>query len=310
MATTFEQSGNRVPVILDTDIGVDVDDFWALAFMLRCPEIDVRMIVSENGDTEHGAALIARLLDIAGRTDIPVGVGIPLGTTPRPHAEWLGDYRIEDYPGTVHRDGVGALIDVIDEADDRVDVIAIGPLVNLAATLARAPRITEASRFIGMHGSIYKGYLGADEPHAEYNVKCHPKAAQAVFGTDWSHTITPLDTCGLVALDGERFARVRACRDPLVEAVVTNHDLWCNNSELASHLKLDPAAQSTTLYDTVAIYLAFSEQLVSMETLPIIVDDKGSTNIDSDGVEIRCATQWRDLDAFSDLLTERLCSAG
>jgi len=307
MSEGSEHKAPRVPVILDTDIGVDVDDFWALAFMLRCPEIDVRLIVSENGDTEHGAALIAKLLEVAGRTDIPVGVGIPLGTTPRPHADWLGDYNIDDYPGTVRSDGVGAMIDVIDESDERVDVIAIGPVVNLASALARAPHITESSRFVGMHGSIYKGYLGADKAHPEYNVACHPKAAQAVFGTPWTHTITPLDTCGVVALDGERFARIRACRDPLIEAVVANHDLWCQNSELTSHLEIDPATQTSTLYDTVAIYLAFAEELVSIETLPVVVDDKGYTKIDPAGVEVRCATNWHDLDAFNDLLTDRLC---
>jgi inosine-uridine nucleoside N-ribohydrolase len=286
---------------------VDVDDFWALAFMLRCPELDVRLIISENGDTEHGAALIARLLEIADRTDIPIGIGIPLGATPHPHADWLGDYRIDDYPGTVLTDGVGALIDTIDDADERVDVVAIGPLVNLAAALARAPHITESSRFVGMHGSVYKGYLDSDEPDPEYNVACHPKAAQAVFRADWSHTITPLDTCGTVALNADRFRQIRASTDPLIEAVVANHDLWCSNSELASHLELDPATETSTLYDTVAIYLAFAEDLLAMETLPLVVDDKGRTNIDPDGSNIRCATAWSDLDGFYDLLTERLC---
>jgi len=68
--------GVRIPVILDTDIGTDIDDTWALALLLRCPELDVRLVVSDTGNTEYRAAIIARLLEVAGRTDIPVGIGI------------------------------------------------------------------------------------------------------------------------------------------------------------------------------------------------------------------------------------------
>ena len=72
-----------VPVVLDTDIGTDVDDVWALALMLCCPEIDVKLIVSDSGDTTYSAAIVCKLLEIAQRTDIPVGIGIPLNTTPQ-----------------------------------------------------------------------------------------------------------------------------------------------------------------------------------------------------------------------------------
>ena len=79
-----------VPVILDTDIGLDVDDVWALAFMLKCPEIDVKLITTNTGDTTYSARLVAKLLEIAGRTDIPVGVGIPLDLLPaRTRPGWV-----------------------------------------------------------------------------------------------------------------------------------------------------------------------------------------------------------------------------
>ncbi|HAL43210.1 MAG TPA: nucleoside hydrolase, partial [Gammaproteobacteria bacterium] len=47
-----------IPVILDTDIGFDVDDVWALAFLLRCPELDVRLITTCTGDVAYRAALV------------------------------------------------------------------------------------------------------------------------------------------------------------------------------------------------------------------------------------------------------------
>ena len=94
-----------VPVILDTDIGLDVDDVWALAFLLRCPEIDLRLAVSSTGDTKYSAALVAKLLDIADRSDVPVGVGLAIDAKERTHASWLADYDLSDYRGEVRQDG-------------------------------------------------------------------------------------------------------------------------------------------------------------------------------------------------------------
>jgi inosine-uridine nucleoside N-ribohydrolase len=66
----------KIPVILDTDIGGDIDDTWALAMMLRCPELDIKLVVSDTGNTTYRAKIIAKILHIAGRTDIAVGIGI------------------------------------------------------------------------------------------------------------------------------------------------------------------------------------------------------------------------------------------
>jgi inosine-uridine nucleoside N-ribohydrolase len=57
-----------IPLILDTDIGTDIDDTWALAMVLRCAELDLRLVVSATGNTEYRAAIIARLLEVEGRT--------------------------------------------------------------------------------------------------------------------------------------------------------------------------------------------------------------------------------------------------
>ena len=188
------------PVVLDTDIGFDVDDVWALAFMLKCPELDVRLITTSTGDTEYSAALVGKMLEIAGRTDIPIGIGLPIDAVGRTHSAWLGSYQVMDYPGEVHADGVRAIVDTITAATDQVTIVCIGPLANIAAALIRAPEIVEKSRFIGMHGSIRKGYNGIDKPMKEYNVLKHTAACQKVFSTPWDISITPLDTCGIVSL--------------------------------------------------------------------------------------------------------------
>lgn len=67
---------NKIPVILDTDIGTDIDDTWALAMLLNCPELEPRLINTVSGDTPYRAHLTAKFLQAAGRTDIPIGIGI------------------------------------------------------------------------------------------------------------------------------------------------------------------------------------------------------------------------------------------
>jgi len=62
----------KTPVILDTDIGGDIDDTWALAMMLKSPELDVKLVVTATGDTTYRAKIVARMLEIGGRTDVPV----------------------------------------------------------------------------------------------------------------------------------------------------------------------------------------------------------------------------------------------
>ncbi len=296
-----------IPVIIDTDIGFDVDDVWALAFALRCPELDVRLVVSDSGNTHYGARVAAKLLSEAGRDDVPVGIGIPLDDIAQTHAAWLGDYALDSYRGPVHADGVGAICDTIMQSSEPVTLICIGPLPNIAAALSRQPRIVRNARFIGMHGSLRRGYLGAPKPMREYNVRKHPLAAQHVFATPWDITITPLDSCGSVVLDGQRFAGIAASRDPLTRAVMANHFGWFDAVSECPVLKdIDPNERSSILYDTVAVYLAFAEQCLEMETLPVRISNDGKTLIDPAGQSMHCAVGWRDYPAFVDLLTSRL----
>jgi inosine-uridine nucleoside N-ribohydrolase len=296
-----------IPVILDTDIGTDIDDTWALAMLLRSPELDLRLVVSDTGDTHYRTCLIAKMLESAGRTDVPVGVGIPLEQAEKPQAEWVADYQLSAYPGRVYEDGVGAIVDTIMSSPEPVTLIAIGPVANIAAALQREPAIAERARFVGMHGSIRRGYDGRPQVDAEYNVVKYPHACQAVFAAPWEITITPLDTCALVRLEGERYRAVRDSNDPLIRALLENYRIWARHVSWARGL--DPEVGSSVLFDTVAVYLAFSEELLVVETLPVRVTDDGYTRVEPGARPIRCATEWRDLPAFTDLLVRRLVSA-
>lgn len=298
-----------IPVILDTDIGDDIDDTWALVMLLRCPELDVKLVTSTSGNPINRARHIAKVLDLAGRSDIPVGIGARIpDETHDPNATiifpWIEDYPLDCYPGTVHQDGPQAVIETIHRSPEPVTVIAIGPLSNLGEALRRDPTITRNSRFVGMFGSIYKGYADSPEPCSETNVRLFTNSCRNIFCSDWNRTITPLDTCGAVVLDGEDYSAIRQSADPLLAELMKANDIF---AERVPWMKYDPSGRSSVLFDTVAVYLAYSEELVAIETLDLSIEEGGFTRIDPRaGNPTRCALRWKNLEAFKKHLVCRL----
>lgn len=306
---TSQSSGTNnstaIPVIFDTDIGDDIDDTWALGFLLRCPELDVKLVVGDNGKPEYRAKLLAKFLESAGRSDIPVGIGLDVNAEKSGNqSEWVRNYNLEKYPGKIHRDGIQAMIDTIMKSRRPVTVIAVGPVQNIAEALKREPRIAQRARFVGMHGSVRVGYGNNPKISAEYNVKVAAKACQQVFTAPWDITITPLDTCDKVVLAGEKYQRVYQATDPIASAIIANYRIWAAAPDVKSSANVP--VRSSTLFDTVAIYLAFHQELCGMEKLGIRVNDEGFTLEDPTAKPMNVATTWKDLAAFEDLLVRRI----
>jgi len=168
-----------------------------------------------------------------------------------------------------------------------------------------------------MHGSIYKGYGGSSDISAEYNVNAYPKAAQRAFTAQWDITITPLDTCGIVHLTGDKYQKVLKANTPLAKALIENYRAWyrqgirdgnkdLSEEELDKRVEQQINFRSTTLFDTVGIYLGMTTKLVKMEKLGITVTDDGYTKIDKNAKVINCATEWKNLGGFEDFLVDRL----
>jgi len=292
----------RVLVALDTDIGDDIDDTWALVTLLKCPQFDLKLVTTTCGKAEYRAKIIARLLTIAGRTDVPVGLGAGGRQGGGGQDAWVKDYKLSDYAGKVHEDGVAALIAAVDASPKPLRIISIGPSHTVAAALQRQPAIAGKAIFVGMQGSVRMGYGKGSKPQPEYNVKCNVPAAQRVFSAPWREArITPLDTCGLVQLGGKRFQSLVESQDPLVKALLDNYRIWARNPKPTG---------SSTLFDTVAVYLALPgpKPLVKLEELPIRVTADGMTVIDPPGRKMQVATEWTSLDGYYDWLKETLLS--
>ena len=292
---TAPRARESLPVILDTDIGSDLDDTWALVMLLKSPQFDVKLITTTDGQARFRAGQIARILTAARRTDIPIGLG-------EGRADANSAASLTNYPGTVYQDGAGAIIKLLAKSPAPMTVISIGPLDTLAAVVERRPEVVRNADFVGMQGSIRSGY-GGGPPSAEWNVRANIPAAQKVFAASWRQmTLTPLDTCGRVILSGARFQAVKDSRDPRAQIILETYRAAAEKATVAE------LTASTVLFDTVAVYLANpgSKPLLKLETLPIVVTDDGFTRVNANGRLIQVATAWEDLDGYYDLLVRTL----
>ena len=300
-----------IPVVLATDIGDDIDDTWALAHALRSPEIELKMVLTELGAPRYRGALAAKILQAVGRTDVEVALGPDTGPSDdekRNQFPWMRDYDLKQYPGKIHEDGVAAFLDLVKRSDQPVTVVAIGPVPSLAEAVRRDPQFAARCRFAGMYGSFDLGYGGERTPAAEWNVRGDVASLRTVLGAPWKDIIiTPLDTCGLVSLSGENYRRIwqAAPTDAAVRAVIENYCVWAPR---VPWMKCDFfVTSSTTLFDDVAVYLAYAEEWVAVETVQFAITDDGMTVRDPAGpYRARVALQWKDRAAFESHLTSRV----
>jgi len=288
-----------IPVILDTDIGDDIDDTWALAMLLGMPELDLKLVVTDYGNTPERTRLVAKILQRAGRTDIPIGTGIKTGNDPLTQKRWVGDFDLGTYPGKIHADGVATLIDTLRAQPGIITLITIGPVPNLKEALRRDPGIASKARIVCTGGRIYKGFENGGKPAADWNVRADAASWQAMVAAPWTITTSPLDASEELVLRGESYATVAASDHPLARIVIENYNLW-------DHRHGHPRDASSVLYDTAAVYLASSEEYGLIETRKLSVNDQGHTLITPDGKEVRCQLGWKDRKAFDAFLVKTL----
>lgn len=288
----------RVPVILDTDIGCDIDDTWAQAMLIRSPELELKLVTTAVQDTTYKAKLCAKMFDAVGIKDIPIGIGINTGNTHRHIADWVEDYDLSSYP-LVMEDGVGAMIDTVMSSDEIITIIALGPATNLAAAVKRCPLITKKSRIIGMFGHITDG-----DKWIESNIRSDVESYRiAIEQSDWEIEMIPLEISGNTILSEKRFSYVssHSDSDPLIRAVMENSEIWYKN------MGFEFTGSSSCLFDTAGIYAAITHKNLNFETLPVLLRDDNVTVVDPAGKMMSVARTWDDKEAFYDYMIRRIC---
>src|SRR5579883_372352 len=187
-----------IPILLDTDIGTDIDDAFALALIVRSPELELLGVTTVSGDTHARARLAAKLLWESGLRTIPVVAGEPGRPLPIEQTRWADGFKS---PQLRQGSAVDFLDSTLRHRQGKTTIVAIGPLTNIAALLQKDPSITsKISRIVMMGGSIHHGYGDDPSPVAEYNIASDPAAAQKVFTAGVSILMVPLDVTAMLQL--------------------------------------------------------------------------------------------------------------
>ncbi len=282
--------------IIDTDIGDDIDDAFALALALRSPELRIVGITTAFGDTELRARLVDRYLAAVGRSDIPVAAGV---ATPHSNVFTQSAYALRE-PDHKHPDGVTFLLNQIRAHPGEITLIAIGPETNLAAAIQRdAATFHKVRRVVLMGGSVYRGY--GDEhrpPEPEWNIDRDPAAAKALFASGVPIFMMPLDSTQ-VHLQAKDREQIFSFGSPLTDQLTLLYHQW------AAHT--DNHAPDPTLFDPVAVTYAIRPELCPAKPLRIEVDDKGMTR-PVDGSPNAQVCVRSDEQGFLSLLSDRIAT--
>jgi purine nucleosidase len=268
--TPHSNLSNSQLVIIDTDIGDDIDDVLAVGLALSSPELKILGITSAWGDTELRARMLDRLLCETGRSDIPVAVGIEKHG-PGQSGFWQKAWA-ERRPPKQHEGAVDFLLEQIKQHPGEITLIGIAPETNLAAALAKDPAtFKKLKRIVIMGGSVRRGYgdLGYAPdhgPNAEYNIAMDIPAAQAVFTSGVPLYVMPLDSTQL-KLDEVKRELLFTDSTNLTDALTLLYQEWAHGTQ-----------QTTpTMFDAVAVAYAIDPSQCPVTPMRLEVDAKGFT---------------------------------
>ncbi len=265
----FHGLGEPQLVILDTDIGDDIDDAFALALALRSPELKLLGVTTAYGDTELRARLVDRYLHALGLVAIPVAAGVP---TAHQNVFTQAAYAWR-WPQNRYPSGVEFLLSQIRAYPGQITLIAIGPLNNIEAAIEQDPEtFRKLKRVVMMGGSIYRGYDGRNgerrPPDAEWNISRDPAGLRALLASGVPVFMMPLDSTQ-IHLETKEREEIFAHGSPLTDQLTLLYHQWKAGTE--GH------PDAPTLFDPVAVTYAIRPDLCPATPMRLEVDDKGYT---------------------------------
>jgi inosine-uridine nucleoside N-ribohydrolase len=253
-------------IIIDTDIGDDVDDAFALALAVRSPELEILGVTTTFGDTETRARIVDRFLGEIGRAEIPVLAGQP--TPPKSPMTQRHYADANRFAKTSHGDAVEFLLEQIRKYPGEITLIAIGPLMNAGAAIEKDPAtFRKLKRVVLMGGSVRRGYgdMGYTPPvppMPEWNILNDIPSAQKLFTSGVPLFVMPLDSTQL-KMDEIKRAFLFSQGTRVTDALTILYHLW--------------GQETPTLFDPMTIAFVLSPELCPVQKLHIRVDEKGFT---------------------------------
>ncbi len=213
---------HRHTVIIDTDPGID--DAMAIFYALAAPEFEVLGLTTVFGNVpvETATSNALNLLEIAGRTDIPVarGAARPLAMPYRGAVDFVhgadGQGNVNLPPPSsrsLNRSAADFIIDAVSSRPGEVTLVTLGPLTNLAMVLLQRPKTAaEVRRVVAMGGNVY--VPGNASPASEANILNDPEAAELVLSAEWPVTLCGLDVTHRITMTADDLQRIYRVDSP------------------------------------------------------------------------------------------------
>lgn len=258
-------------IILDTDIGTDVDDCLALALTLASPELELVAVTTVYGDVLLRARIVLKLLELRGVHGIPVARGASKPLLGKPPVYWAGHEGLGLLgPGDeVLRPSNEHAPDLIERTvmanPGEITLVAIGPLTNVALVLLKEPRLADNLARLVVMGGVVGGAHDLHLPWTEHNIRSDPEAAQIVLSAGVPTTIVPLDVTRQVRIRLADVTRIGAAGDPFHAAVadqVTRYPHFAKNGW-------------TYLNDPLAVATLIDPTLVKTKPVRVLIETRG-----------------------------------
>ena len=274
-------------IIIDTDIGDDVDDAFALALAVKSPELQVLGVTTTFGDTEARAKITDRFLGEVGRAEIPVLAGKATATK-NPMSQ--GKYGEGGHFAKASRgDAVEFLLEQIRKYPGEITLVAIGPLMNVGAAIDKdAATFRKLKRVVLMGGSVRRGYgdLGYTAPvppMPEWNILNDVAAAQKLFTSGVPLFVMPLDSTQL-KLDEVKRAFLFSQGTAVTDQLAVLYHLW--------------GQETPTLFDPMTLVFVLRPELCPVTGMHIRVDEKGFTREEPGAVNAQVCLDSNSEDFF------------
>jgi inosine-uridine nucleoside N-ribohydrolase len=328
-ATAAAPSPARVPVIIDTDFVAKApsDDALAVLLALQSPELDVLAIttVAGNDSLERATSDALRVLEIAGRPEVPVYAGADMPLLHEANAwersgygRWWSDDPPPPPPGGFAtkkaEPGSAAdyLVRAVRQRPRELTIVAIGPLTNLAIALRSDPAFARnVKQLVIMGGAIAALPDGAGNmtPNAEYNFWVDPEAARAVLRSGIQVQLSPLNVSRKTNLTRAVYERMVATETPLTGLL---------RFILGTVFEKEPTRR-VSMFDEVAVAAVIDPTLVKTRSMYVDVDATHGINY---GVSVGGDEPWPgaegaqrmdvqydlDWERFADLMVRRVGS--
>lgn len=260
----------RAALLIDTDIGSNIDDSLALAYLLRHPACDLLGVATVSGDVAKRAACAEIICREAGREDIPIHCGAP-----GPLLYGTGQSAVPLYPAVAHRPhrtdrAPGAAIEfmrsLIRARPNEITLVTIGPLTNVALLFALDTELPSLLKAVVSMAGVYFPH----ERPVETNVLIDPLAAAMVYAAtaragSARHTLVGLNVTTRCTTTAADFRIRHSAAVPPAPAVLEMAEAFFRRR------------RQVTFNDALAAAVALSPELCSYEsgTVTMNVDAAG-----------------------------------